>query len=48
MPKRVLYGVANYEELVRDNGYFVDKTPYIARLEAIKNQVFMRPRRFGK
>jgi hypothetical protein len=48
MPKRVLYGVANYEELVRDNGYFVDKTPYIARLEAIKNPVFLRPRRFGK
>jgi hypothetical protein len=48
MAKRVLYGVANYEELVRDNGYFVDKTPYIARLEAVKNPVFLRPRRFGK
>jgi len=48
MPKRVLYGVANYEEIVRKNGYFVDKTPYIARLEAVENPVFLRPRRFGK
>ncbi len=48
MKKRVLYAVANYEELVRDNGYFVDKTRYIERLESINNPVFLRPRRFGK
>lgn len=48
MKKRVLYGVANYEELVRKNGYFVDKTPYIEVLERIENPVFLRPRRFGK
>jgi len=48
MKKRVLYGVANYEELVREHGYFVDKTEYIARLENVKNPVFLRPRRFGK
>ncbi|GAK52654.1 hypothetical protein U14_03907 [Candidatus Moduliflexus flocculans] len=48
MKKRVLYAIANYEELVRDNGYFVDKTPYIERLEQISNPVFLRPRRFGK
>ncbi len=48
MKKRVAYGVANYEELVGDNGYFVDKTLYIEKLEAIKNPVFLRPRRFGK
>ncbi len=29
MKKRVLYGTANYEELVQKNGYFVDKTAYI-------------------
>jgi len=46
--KRVLYGVANYEEIVRNHGYFVDKTEYIARLESINNPVFLRPRRFGK
>ena len=48
MKKRVVYGVANYVELVQKNGYFVDKTPYIKNLEVIENPVFLRPRRFGK
>ncbi|MFN8495371.1 MAG: AAA family ATPase [Caldilineaceae bacterium] len=47
-PKLIPYGVANYAEMVRDNHYFVDKTQYIARLERVKNPVFLRPRRFGK
>ena len=47
--KRVVpYAVGNYAELVEDKSYFVDKTPYIALLERIKNPVFLRPRRFGK
>lgn len=48
MKKRILYAVANYAEIVHDNGYFVDKTPYIQQLEAMRNAVFLRPRRFGK
>lgn len=48
MKKRILYANANYEEIVHENGYFVDKTQYIEKLEAIKNPVFLRPRRFGK
>ncbi len=48
MRKRILYGSADYEEIVRDNGYFVDKTVYIEKLETIKNPVFLRPKRFGK
>jgi hypothetical protein len=48
MKKRIVYGVANYEELVQKNGYFIDKTSYIEKLEAIENPVFLRPRRFGK
>ena len=48
MRKQVLYSEANYAALVRDQGYFVDKTPYIAKLERIRNPVFLRPRRFGK
>ncbi|MEZ4714041.1 MAG: AAA family ATPase [Caldilineaceae bacterium] len=48
MQKRILYSEANYAALVREHGYFVDKTPYIARLERIRNPVFLRPRRFGK
>lgn len=48
MRKRIEYGVADYEELVRDHGYFVDKTHYIEKLEHIKNPIFLRPKRFGK
>ena len=48
MKRRVPYGVANYEEIVADNGYFVDKTSYIPLLESVKNPIFLRPRRFGK
>ncbi len=49
MPKKqILYSVANYAELVRDHGYFVDKTAYIEKLEQVRNPVFLRPRRFGK
>lgn len=48
MKKRVLYGVANYEEIIEKDGYFVDKTPYIEDLERVQNPVFLRPRRFGK
>lgn len=48
MKKRILYGVANYEEMVQKNGYFVDKTAYIEKLEMVENPVFLRPRRFGK
>ncbi|MBF0303009.1 MAG: AAA family ATPase, partial [Desulfamplus sp.] len=48
MKKRILYGNANYEEIVSKNGYFVDKTKYIELLETVENPVFLRPRRFGK
>ncbi len=48
MRKRVVYGEANYEALVRKHGYFVDKTRYIETLEMVENPVFLRPRRFGK
>ncbi len=48
MKKQVLYGTSNYEEIVRKNGYFVDKTNYIEKLEQTSNPVFLRPRRFGK
>jgi hypothetical protein len=46
--KRILYGNANYKEIVHKNGYFVDKTYYIEALERIEDPVFLRPRRFGK
>ncbi|MCP4107037.1 MAG: AAA family ATPase [Desulfobacteraceae bacterium] len=48
MKKRILYGNANYMEIISKNGYFVDKTDYIEQLEMVENPVFLRPRRFGK
>ncbi|MBF0202371.1 MAG: AAA family ATPase [Desulfamplus sp.] len=48
MRKRILYAEANYAAIVLKNGYFVDKTEYIAKLENVENPVFLRPRRFGK
>ena len=48
MSKKIPYAVANYEEIVRDNYYFVDKTRFIHELETYKIPVFLRPRRFGK
>ncbi|OQY57817.1 MAG: AAA family ATPase [Desulfobacteraceae bacterium 4572_88] len=48
MKKRILYANADYEDIVRKNGYFVDKTEYVEKLEYIENPVFLRPRRFGK
>ena len=48
MKRRVLYSEANYPVIVRNKGYFVDKTQYVERLESVANPVFLRPRRFGK
>ncbi len=48
MKKRVLYSLANYSEIVRKNGYFIDKTHYLETLEMVENPVFLRPPRFGK
>ncbi|MCI5223293.1 MAG: hypothetical protein D3924_11610 [Candidatus Electrothrix sp. AR4] len=48
MKRRVLYSEANYAAIVRNKGYFVDKTQYVELLETVANPVFLRPRRFGK
>ncbi len=48
MKRRIPYAVANYEKIVRDHYYFVDKTRFIHELEQYEIPVFLRPRRFGK
>jgi hypothetical protein len=48
MLKQIPYGIANYEEILERNCYFVDKTPYIELLERASNPIFLRPRKFGK
>ena len=43
------YGVSKFEELRRAGRYLIDKTDYIAKLEARADFLFfVRPRRFGK
>ena len=48
--KKLPYGISNYEELIEDGYYYVDKTMYIEKLEnlAEKRIMFLRPRKFGK
>ena len=48
--KRLPKGISNYEELVEEGYYYVDKTKYIEKLEGLddKRIMFLRPRKFGK
>jgi hypothetical protein len=47
--KRIPYGVANFELLVQQNSYYVDKTTFFPVVEESRNYLFfIRPRRFGK
>lgn len=43
-------GISNYEDIVRENKIYVDKTMYIEKLEKISDKtiMFFRPRKFGK
>lgn len=44
------YGISNYEELITENYYYVDKTKYIKKLENLpeKRIMFLCPRKFRK
>ena len=53
MKKDVLLytGGEDFAEIINGGGYYVDKTAYLKELlitDAIKNSLFIRPRRFGK
>ena len=49
MKQKIPYGISNFSKVITEGYTFVDKTPYIAQLEAAGSyQVLMRPRRFGK
>ena len=50
MKKRIPRLTANFASLVLENGYYVDKTEFIQKLEGLNfpNLFFLRPRRFGK
>ncbi|MBR4171384.1 MAG: AAA family ATPase [Kiritimatiellae bacterium] len=44
----ILYGVSDYAQIRRKNGWFIDRTAKIRDLEATAFALFLRPRRFGK
>ncbi len=47
--KRLPYGVCDFESVITQNQYYVDKTMYLPKLEKQPSNVFfIRPRRFGK
>ena len=50
MNLKMPYGISNYEKIVNDGYYYVDKTMYIEKLENLPETsiIFLRPRKFGK
>jgi len=46
--KRIPYGIGDFELIIRENMYYVDKTKIIKDLELHQYPFFIRPRRFGK
>ena len=48
--KKLPYGISNYERIVDDDYYYVDKTVYIEKIENLSESyiMFLRPRKFGK
>ena len=50
MNLKMPYGISNFEELITEDYYYVDKTRYIEKLESLpeKRIMFLRPRKFGK
>ena len=48
--KKLPYGISDYERIVENNYYYVDKTKYIEKLENLAEPyiMFLRPRKFGK
>ena len=47
--KRIPYGMQNFEDVIKEDCYYVDKTPFIEQIEESNMYFFfIRPRRFGK
>ena len=48
--KKLPYGISDYEKIIEENYYYVDKTKYIEKLENLSERyiMFLRPRKFGK
>ena len=50
MNLKMPYGISNYEKIINNGYYYVDKTMYIEKLESLPETsiMFLRPRKFGK
>ncbi|MDR2556162.1 MAG: AAA family ATPase, partial [Bacteroidales bacterium] len=50
MPKKIPYGISNFESIMLENYIYVDKTRFIEMLEnePTKYHFLIRPRKFGK
>ena len=49
MRRKLPLGIQTFRKIREDNCYYVDKTPYLARLVEEGTHYFLaRPRRFGK
>ena len=47
--KRIPYGMQNFEDVIKEDCFYVDKTPFIEDIEESHMYFFfLRPRRFGK
>ena len=48
--RKIPYGLQNFEKIMTENYYYVDKTKYIEVLESMSESyvLFLRPRKFGK
>ncbi len=48
--KKLPYGISDYERIVENDYYYIDKTMYIEKLENLPEPyiMFLRPRKFGK
>lgn len=47
--KGIPYGISDFNRIINENYYFVDKTPYLPLIEQMPSYLFLiRPRRFGK
>lgn len=47
--KGIPYGISDFNRMIDQNQYYIDKTMYLPKLESIANFLFLiRPRRFGK
>ncbi len=48
--KKLPYGVPNFKKVAEGDYIFIDKTPFVEKLESLGEQYifFLRPRKFGK